>query len=563
MSNNDLPLVDASVEFYESIRRRLIKLSSGADSSESALADAAINALAPLRCERDLRAAYGVFADDWNARVAETYELAAGLAAKVEAEDERDYLRRLLIEATSDLIPATSELWDKALALLAEISDADERQLATYALAVGMAKRLPELAHSDAEPRRQTLELVDALEDNDEFERALGYALAGTRASIERLAGDELESARQTWRDEDLDRFCVDATIEGVVRYFNEIAPEFAVRLEVSRVEPALLEAWNGLKETLGSIEKGVETGVLAERTEEGIEESELDDDEVEELEFLLSALEITNPLAANFGEETRAFVERRQAFGTIEKQLERVNDALETLESDSGDAAFELARALYCRDRAYYESERGAWLELGEKFARADGLSYSQKAERLTRLAYMQFKYGEKELGRAAVRDVLEIVPKLEGTGHTTSCLKGLVQIHLELDQMKPAARLAALLDEKISALTETLMSDHHRSEAFALYIQVFDAERLEEALSSFASHTFQTSWRAKRLVAKAFVNFNERGDEQALRQELEEAADYLEETQEDDPFLAAAALRDLAEYTAELAKQRVFQQI
>lgn len=127
----------------------------------------------------------------------------------------------------------------------------------------------------------------------------------------------------------------------------------------------------------------------------------------------------------------------------------------------------------------------------------------------------------------------------------------------------MKPAARLAALLDEKISALTETLMSDHHRSEAFALYIQAFDAERLEEALSSFASHTFQTSWRAKRLVAKAFVNFNERGDEQALRQELEEVADYLEETQEDDPFLAAAALRDLAEYTAELAKQRVFQQI
>lgn len=558
MSTLNKASIDPTIEFCESIRKRVLQLSERAESSASALADAAIAALTALRCERDLRdlrdpnSARDALADGWINRVAETFDLAWSLVDKVESQDERDYLLRLFIESTVDVLPAESDLWDKTLALLDKTSDSDERQLATLALAIGMAKRTPRLPYSEEEPRRRARELAETLEDADDYERAMGYVLAGTRASIELLDDEEAESARREFRDKELDKFFVDATIEGVVRYFNETALEFVNLLPVSRAYVVCSEAWSGLRDALERIERGIETRVLRERVESGWEESDLDDDEIDDLKSLLKNLVVSNPIAANYGEETRAFVERWNAFGTIEKQLAFMASATST--AAVGDAS---AQPLFFRDEACYRSERAAWIELAEKLARADGLLPQEKASRLTSLAKTRFEDGDKERGRAAVLEVLALLPQLESAGYAEPRLKELVQIHLDCRQTKPAARLAALLDEKIAAQTEPMMRDYRRDDVFATYLRVFDEPRLEEALNSFESSVYRTTWRARSLVARAFTNFRESNDAETFRRELEAAAAYLAEAQErEDPVLAASSLRDLAEFAAEQAR-------
>ncbi len=534
-------LKTSTIEFCEAIRKRVVELSARTDSSETAVADAAIAALTPLRCEREARESRprsDALIDGWMERVSETFERAASLVDKVSSQKERDYLFRLLIESTVSVIPARSELWDKTLALLDKILDSDERQTSTLALAIGMSKRLVAFPYSDEEPRRRARELADALEDNDDYERALGYALAGTRATIEQLDGEELESARQAFRDKELDGFFVDSTIEGVVRYFNETVSEFVGAVPPSRVESFLSETWTGLREALERIERGIETRVLRERVENGWEDDDLDDAEIDELRSLLKTLVVANPIAANFGEETRAFVARRDAFGAIEKLLDQVDRALET--SSETDPS---VRAIYFRDRAYYESERTAWLELAEKLARVDELLPQEKAARLSRLANMRFKRGEKALGRAAVLEVLKLLPRLESDGRAVPCLKELVKIHLDCGQVKPAARLASLLDEKIAGQTESIMRDYQRDDVFALYLRVFDDARLEEALKAFSSSSLRAIWRAKILVAKG---------------ELDAALAFLSEAYEqEDPVVASAALRDLAEFAVEQTRR------
>ncbi len=306
------------------------------------------------------------------------------------------------------------------------------------------------------------------------------------------------------------------------------------------------------MRDALERIERGIETRVLRERVESGWEESDLDDDEIDDLKSLLKNLVVSNPIAANYGEETRAFVERWHAFGTIEKQIAFMASA--TYTPAVGDAS---AQPLFFRDEAYYRSERAAWIELAEKLARADGLLPQEKASRLTSLAKTRFEDGDKERGRAAVLEVLALLPQLESAGYAEPRLKELVQIHLDCRQTKPAARLAALLDEKIAAQTEPMMRDYRRDDVFATYLRVFDEPRLEEALNSFESSVYRTTWRARSLVARAFTNFRESNDAETFRRELEAAAAYLAEAQErEDPVLAASSLRDLAEFAAEQAR-------
>ena len=93
-----------------------------------------------------------------------------------------------------------------------------------------------------------------------------------------------------------------------------------------------------------------------------------------------------------------------------------------------------------------------------------------------MTSLAKTRFEDGDKERGRAAVLEVLALLPQLESAGYAEPRLKELVQIHLDCRQTKPATRLAALLDEKIAAQTEPMMRDYRRDDVFATYLRVFD---------------------------------------------------------------------------------------
>lgn len=566
MSNANLP-IDSLLKMNASFIARVEELAAQGDVASSARADAAISSLDLLRLERELRLKANADFDvsetaaDWRERVGQSIASASNAIEAVEAEIEQDYLRRIMIAAILELAPRQGAFaWEQEVdAALDKIADDDERQSALYPYALYLASRLiylddPELT----EYCRKIDRLADELQDAYEYEHVVGALTAGAANSFLRQGrfvpvADALEDVEGL----DAPELKLE-TEEGLLRFYNELALEDLDDLDAQDYENRLDDAYRGLKASIARIEKTIETGVRIVTDEGEEEEEELDESEVDEVRLLLNDLAIANPSALKDGEYARAFVQRHQAFNTIEKTLAILAEASRTVESADASVSAR-AKAFYRGSADFYASEREKWFALAleltqnaEPTLERDALAI--QADRAAALGRMEFLYGDEERGKTAVRLALGAIPKLDEPSDRIAAYKSLTETHLTIKKIKPAKKLLDAMDAEIGKIDELLMFEHKKIEALPLYLRLCGEDRVDEILESLETDPVRLRQTLRVQAAYAVKAYQASGDLDALNAELDEIVEKaLENESRSDPVVAAAAFRELAVFTAE----------
>ncbi|MBQ9874658.1 MAG: hypothetical protein IJM30_09355 [Thermoguttaceae bacterium] len=552
------PLIEAVASCYRGLSSAVVASSFSPETPLAVGVDLETIDLTLLRLERDVEERLGESSArvaDWRARVEARFGSAIERASRVEDPAERDYLRRTLVDAAIALSPEKGEFFLETSIepAIEAIEDYEERQAAIYPLALYLASRLPFLSYSDVKEAREKIDaLLDALDDQNAYERALGAATAGTMAAIDRLAQENPADAERVGAafHKTMENLVSLETPEGLARFYDETTCAYLDKIGDERLVPCLVDSYAGLERALELVESALETGEREEESEDGARERvRLSDDELDDLRFFLKNLNISNPIALERGEKTRAFAERFGAFGTALSLLVRLREADEVARAERDDPRFARRRLLYPQPKEFYDGERDAWFELAEKLARDSSESLEKRAEWLADLASAYFLAGKKSEGRALVREILGSLKAIDGTHGQLACLKTLIEAHLKIGDRSPAARLAELLEEKIANLSEPTMVDYKRADVFPLYLRVFSRERAEELLGLFKSGTLRALWSAAIDARDALL-----GDPGAATERLERAAQGLvDSVRTEDPAVAATSVREFAAFLAE----------
>ena len=227
--------------------------------------------------------------------VRKCFDDAARLVEAVESVKERDYLRRILIEAAqtafprSDKIAAIDELLDR-------IEDGDERQNALNSRLRGLAKNLGR-SEDYATARAAIMDRVEEIEDLRQYEEILAFVYAADLAngrSIEELEPLTTPKARIILYDTGLMNLAAFGGWLGYPEGFDQAISE-ALRV-------------------LDDVEKTLDTGV---RTVDG-ETEELDAEELEDLRKEASELVVCSPKAAGHFTRIYKFAERCGAYKAV-----------------------------------------------------------------------------------------------------------------------------------------------------------------------------------------------------------------------------------------------------
>ncbi len=223
------------------------------------------------------------------------FDDAAGLVEAVESAKERDYLRRILLEAAQSAFPRP----DKIAALdelLDRIEDGDERQNALNTRLRELAKnlRVPE----DYEAARAAImERVEEIEDLRQYEEILAFVYAADLSygrSIDELEPLTTPKARIILYDTGLMNLATSARWLNYHEVFDQ----------------AISEALRVFDDVEATLDSGV-------RTVDG-ETEELDPEELEDLRKEASELVVCSPRAAGYFTRIYKFAERCGAYKAV-----------------------------------------------------------------------------------------------------------------------------------------------------------------------------------------------------------------------------------------------------
>ena len=236
------------------------------------------------------------------------FEDAEALVEAVESAKERDYLRRILLEAaqTAFLRPDKVAALDE---LLARIEDGDERQNALYSRLLKLAQLL-RLAEDYATARASLMERVEEIEDLRQYEEIVARAYATDRYL------DRVDEEREPL-----------ATPAGRLLQYDKELVLLAYMGDWSANVEALEEALPETLRVLDDVEKTLDSGV---QTIDG-ETEELDEDELEGLRKEAASFVIYSPKILDVLPRLYEYAKRRDAFDAVLGAIENLSVGLTT----------------------------------------------------------------------------------------------------------------------------------------------------------------------------------------------------------------------------------------
>ncbi len=489
-------------------------------------ANAAVKSLKFLHLESLLYPASPELADaplaDWRRRAEDAIETVRKAIATIESRTERAYLRRLALDAAL-LLNACDQTFfvePTADALLAEIDDEEERQNALVDYSRRLAARIERFGLSDSPERAKALAQLEEIEDLRVFEEAAATVVAAVLFDAARRDdaplvavadsddldatldltpfGDDVANAWEQFESENgflelCERAATDAFAFSAARF----APSPATPQEI-----ALRQAFNA--ETRRRL-----TTIFNALDADG-DDSPLDEDERDELQSVVVEAVVESPFALENGEFFRAFLERSRNLDAFLPIFERLAEAEKSV-ADASDAANAYLRSFYSFNAETLAAEKARWLESARRVATQSATfegAPSVKADRLTTSAEIEFQFGDKTAGKNVVRQLLNLLPRLESPFERAHIYRRLVAIHLTASYPKTAQKLAALWKAEIDAIEAEDFRDAALGDAFDLYAQAvkFDDERISDFLNTISAPLVRIDCETRSEFARLF---------------------------------------------------------
>ena len=456
--------------------------------------------------------------DDWRRRVETTLETIVREISTVESRPERSYLRRLALDAALNLNAndATFFVAPFVDALLGEIDESEERQNALVAYATRLADRLSRFPTRDEAERLQAFTLLEEIEDLRLFERAAADVVAAVLFNSTRR-DDAPALAISDCATLDLTSFGADVA-ETWEQFespggFLELCERASVERFALSCDTAPTEREIALRQALSAeTRRRLETILTALDSGLADDGSPLDDAERSELQSVVDEAVIASPFALKNGEFFRAFLERSRNLAAFVPLLERLAEAEN---ADVGAAPNIYRDEIYRRLSLNCAEEKTRWLDSVRQVAsRFSAFEADQrvKLDRLTTLAEIEFRFGDKTNGKNAVREALAALPRLESPFERASIYRRLVAAHIQASYPKAAQKLASLWKTELDAIVPEDLRDAALLDALDLYAQAVkqDATDLSAFVQSLASPLASLVGAARTRLAFLFSEEN-----------------------------------------------------
>ncbi|MBP3530842.1 MAG: hypothetical protein J6K25_06635 [Thermoguttaceae bacterium] len=499
--------------------------------------------------------------DDWRRRVETTLDALDREISAVESRSERAYLRRLALDAAlalnvNDAIFFVEPFADAALA---EIDESEERQNALVAYATRLAERISRFSTSDDAQRAKAFALLEEIEDLRLFERAAGDVLAAVLFSAtQRNDAPSLSSSdsatldlkafgddvAETWEQFESPggflELCERATAERFA-LFCDATPtpqEIALRQALSE------ETRRRLETLLASLDAGL--------ADDG---APLDAATRAELQSVVDEAVIASPFALKNGVFFRAFLERSRNLRAFVPIFERLTEA-ENARDGSNSTIYR--NEIYRRFSLDFAEEKTRWLESARLVATRFSTFEAElrvKLNRLTTLAEIELRFGDKTNGKNSVREILGLLPRLGSLFERAQIYRRLVAAHLFASYPKAAQKLAALWKAELDAIEPDDLRDAALVEAFELYSQTAnnDAASLITFAESLASPLARLEIETRSQIALHFSQADESAPAENIVNIVDASFTSLQAIEEISPDEAVFALVKIATAIAE----------
>ena len=520
-------------------------------------ANAAVKSLEILRLERPL---YPPSNDatlaDWRSRVATSLNAVCETIATVESRTERAYLRRLALDAALSLNASDETFFveSTADALLAEIDDAEERQNALVVYSKRLAARIARFRLSAAPERAKAFALTDEIEDLRFFEEAAATVVAAvlfdaTQSNDAPFVADATnatldltpfgEDVADAWEQFESPGGFLELCERAALELFAFYSAERSAAPRPQEI--ALRQAFNA--ETRRRLEK-IAAALAADVDLDG---APLDADARDELQSVVDKAVVASPFALKNGEFYRAFLERSRNLDAYFPIFERLIEAEKALDAtpDAQDdnarpnVATDYLRSFYNVDSAFFADEKTRWLESARRVA-AFPSNLSVKLDRLTASAELEFRFGDKDVGKNAVRELLGALPRLDSSFERAQIYRRLVAAHLAAFYPKAAQKLASLWKAEIDAIEPEDFRDSALAAAFDLYAQVvkLDETAVSDFLETIAAPLVRLDCETRFQLARLFSQADSRN-----QTDVAQVANLVETSVADSAIFADAA--------------------
>lgn len=522
---DDFPASFRSV-FQRLFERATAIVSQAVNANERA--NAAVKALKILRLESSFfPSSNDATLADRRLRVVASLDAVCETIAAVESRTERAYLRRLALDAALALNASDETFFveSTADALLAEIDDAEERQNALVAYSKRLAARIARFRLSAAPERAKAFALTDEIEDLRFFEEAAATVVAAVLFDVTQR-NDAPFVADASDATLDLTPFGEDVANAweqfespgGFLELCERAALELFAFSSAKRSaaplpqEIALRQAFN--VETRRRLEK-IAAALDADVDLDG---APLDADVRDELQSVVDQSVIASPFALQNGEFYRAFLERSRNLDAYFPIFERLAEAAKTFDATPtaqdnaprSNVATDYLRSFYRDEASFFADEKARWLESARRVAALPS-NLSVKLDRLTASAELEFRFGDKNVGKNAVRELLTALPRLDSPFERAQIYRRLVAAHLAASYPKAAQKLASLWKAEIDAIEPEDFRDAALAAAFDLYAQAVNLDEttvsnfLETIAAPLVRLDCETRFRLARLFSQA----------------------------------------------------------
>ncbi len=564
MSEISLALLPSATLFCGVLFARVNELSSDAELPNESRANLAIKSLEFLRLERKLMRAgldeESNSSDPTRESVVQRFEQACDYVDATNDEKERFYLRRLLVEEGTKISSLRNEFYLESLldATLDQIEDGDERQKAVYAYASFYARRLA-FHRDENEMGRVRLDgLIDEVDDLNDYEDLIAEATASAFFGLAPDFSDPLSVAKSIEGVEALGQKVENfETFEASFKLEDEIPTQIAEELNFPPAADLLRRLSFKVVKTLYELSGSIENAKPRSVKDDTEEYDKLYADDVQELRNVARNLVLTSPFVLEHGDRLRPFFVLYRSLNAFEPVMQRLREALETLDADKNDPSYRLKRECYQRDRSYYEIEL-------ENYVRAIPLlniaktsdDLVEKVRCIALQARLTFVYdGENAdtvgLAKKAVLESLDIIPKIENVCDRIACWRMLAEAHFDGAMRRPLKKLASFIEKEIDSIDSELTRDNERSKAFPVLARIYDAEKITAFASSFVSESARVEHVAKANICQAFQEFEKEQDSNKFSLALASCAYALvKETQELDPLIATEIFLQVARF-------------
>lgn len=477
--------------------------------------------------------------------ILDSFNDAKKLIDAVESAKERDYLRRILLEAAQSVFPdaALEPAFDE---LLDQIEDRDERQNALYARLLTIADNL-NCFDDYASTRAALMERVEEIDDLRQYEDVVArvYAMDRVRGYSSDDAPLETPTALICQYDQAFLRFFPikgDAPIE-----------------ESAALDGAMIDALH----VLDDVEKTLDSGIRG----TGDDAEELDADELDELRKEASTLVVRSYKLVDHLPRIFEYSERRDAFDLVLAAVDVVGDGIVVDEyglhyRDDEEYAVELyAAAATAIKLAGADPRKGARLvETLAPFRRV--ISETETAtgvrDRYPVLEYVNDKglqdsrpsFGKLLIGLE--HDVFVALLKLDDVVEQVELLTILVRNRVQTKDALMANVFTRALLETLDKLDPTPTRLYHKKRLFELILCSCDREIIESFVESEDDPEFRRTVGAK---LAAFDQFK-RGDCEARRL----LDDFDVDLTKTDPLVAADEFLDFAQFVFKIPQLEPF---